>query len=134
MMFRNACRMTALAALALGLITTAVPASASATGDNSNASVWGPQEGWLPAFAGDIPCPLGAICLYKDQTYFHFVLPHCTTYKLYNWNGYGSWYSHQTGGVWGKIQNSSHQTIQWIGPDQSNTNYNFAPAYYVVPC
>lgn len=135
-MSRNARRMTALAALALGLITTVMPgtASASAMGDNSNATVWGPQEGWLHAQAADIPCPVGAICLYKDQTDVHFVLPHCTTYALDNGNGAGSWFSLQTGGQVGYIQDQYLRPLDTVYPNQANPNYDFTRAYYVKPC
>ncbi|WP_405496734.1 hypothetical protein [Streptomyces sp. NBC_00096] len=131
----HAGKLAATAALAVGLVAGAVPgtASASATGDNSRARVWGPVEGWLPDYSPDIPCPVGAICLYKDETYRYFVLPHCTTYKLYDWNGVGSWYSRQTGGAWGQIQNSAHKPIKWMGPEQ-NGYFDFSPAYFVVPC
>lgn len=125
-----------MAVVALGLITTAVPATASvsSTGDNSSASVWGPQEGWLPLMHPDYPCPVGAICLYTEpEGGYHFVLPHCTTYKLYNWNGWGHWYSRQTGGVAGQILDSSRRNIGWI-PANQDGDYNFNPAYYVVPC
>ncbi|WP_406368247.1 hypothetical protein [Streptomyces sp. NBC_01546] len=138
MKFRSTRTAVAVAAAALALTTTGLTgsASATATGDNESASVWGPQEGWLPSYSADVPCPVGAICIYtKPLGGVHFELPHCTTYNLYNWNGIGGWYSRQTGNTWARFMRSNGSTIYPLaGPEQHNWNYDYNPVYHVRPC
>ncbi|MDJ0380347.1 hypothetical protein [Streptomyces sp. G-G2] len=149
MSLRMTAKSAAVAAASIALIATAVtgtasttpsgtaPAAApvSASGDNSNASVWGPREGRLPLLGGDVPCAEGAFCLYDTAGgSTHFELPHCTTYNLNNWNGIGGWYSNQTGGAVARIQDSRHNTIWSVWPEGFNYYADLSPAYYVVPC
>ncbi|MET3984731.1 hypothetical protein [Streptomyces sp. PvR034] len=138
MKFRSTRTAVALAAAALALMTTGLTgsASATATGDNSNASVWGPQEGWLPLQPLDRPCSVGAICLWPSSVSGgYFELPHCTTYDMYNWNGIGGWYSRQTGDTWARFTRSNGSIIYPLaGPEQSNWNYDYNPVYHVRPC
>ncbi|MFL6115145.1 MAG: RNA polymerase sigma factor [Catenulispora sp.] len=65
-----------------------------------------------------------------------FRLARCQTYALHAWNGYGSWYNDEWGTV-AYIEDSAHRVItasdSYYGP-RYDDQYDFRPAYYVVPC
>jgi hypothetical protein len=98
---------------------------------NSDASVAGVAG--KPATAG---CPAGNFCLYTEANFGGSVyqLYRCQSYKLANWNGVGSWKNNNTGGAQAQILGKTGNQLVNTGPGNTNSTFNWNPAWFVKAC
>ncbi|MFF4361394.1 peptidase inhibitor family I36 protein [Streptomyces sp. NPDC001604] len=140
MAFRSKATAVTLAALSAvaGLAGTASASSSGTTacgGNNSCATVGG-VTGHASANNGGGDCASGNLCLYTGANFTgtRFDLYACRKYSLSQWNGIGSDYNNQTGGVVSTYYGLNGNALYTLASGWTFPSHDFSPVWAVRNC
>jgi hypothetical protein len=85
-------------------------------------------------------CYSGHFCIYTGPNYtgtvfsFYNCQYNGADWALQNWNGAGSYINQNTGGADAYIKDQNHNVLTTSAPGDTNSSYDFGPAWYVQAC